>query len=75
MANLYMEYFEQKAQSAATHSLDYGLGMWMTHVIPPKAYLFSQNIDVQKNKFTYLLSKRKITNRTSWNTLIVLNWP
>ena len=32
VANLYMEYFEQKALSTATHPLEYGLDMWMIHL-------------------------------------------
>ena len=30
VANLYMEYFEQKALSTATHPPDSGAGLWMT---------------------------------------------
>ena len=32
VANLYMEYFEQKALSAAPHPPGFGRGMWMTHM-------------------------------------------
>ena len=32
VANLYMEYFEQKALSIALHPSGYGTGMWMTHL-------------------------------------------
>ena len=32
VANLYMEYFEQKALSAAPHPPGSGTGMWMTHL-------------------------------------------
>ena len=30
VANLYMEYFEQKALSTVTYPMKYGSGMWMT---------------------------------------------
>ena len=30
VANLYMEYFEQKALSTTSHPPGYGTGMWMT---------------------------------------------
>ena len=30
VANLYMEYFEQKTLNTATNSLECGLDMWMT---------------------------------------------
>ena len=54
VANLYMEYLEQKALSTATHPTPgSGAGMWMTP----------------------LSSKRKSTNRTSYNTSIVLTLP
>ena len=43
LANLYMEYFEQKTLNSATHPPGYGLGMWMT--------LFSSR---RKKKKTYL---------------------
>ena len=46
VANLYMEYLEQKALSTASHPLGSGTGMWMT----------------------LLLSTRKPTNKTSYNT-------
>ena len=49
VANLYMEYLEQKALSPAP-PLGFGRGIWMTH----------------------LSSKRKSTNRISYNTLTVL---
>ena len=52
VANLYMEYFEQKALSTAPNPR-FGRGMWMTH----------------------LSSRRKSTNRTSYNTLTVLTLP
>ena len=32
VANVYMKYFEQTALSTATHPLECGLGMWMTHL-------------------------------------------
>ena len=32
VANHYMEYFEQKALSTATHPLECGSGMWMIHL-------------------------------------------
>ena len=32
VANLYMEYFEQKALSTAPHPLGFGRGMWMIHL-------------------------------------------
>ena len=32
LANLYMEYLEQKALSTATHPIECGLGMWMIHL-------------------------------------------
>ena len=32
VANLYMEYFEQKALSTAPHPKGFGWGMWMTHL-------------------------------------------
>ena len=53
VANLYMEYFEQKALSTTTHPSGSGTGLWMTP----------------------LSSKRKSTNRTSYNTSIVLTLP
>ena len=53
VANLYMEYFEQKALSTATYPPSSSAGLWMTP----------------------LLSKRKSTNRTSYNTSIVLTLP
>ena len=53
VANLYMEYFEQKALSTAPTPLGFGGDMWMT----------------------FLSSKRKSTNRTSYNTLTVLTPP
>ena len=53
VANLYMEYFEQKALSIATHPPGSGTGLWMTP----------------------LSSKRKSTNRTSYNTSILLTLP
>ena len=53
LANLYMEYFEQKALNTAIISLGFGGGMWMT----------------------ILSSRRKSTNRTSYNTLTVLTLP
>ena len=52
VANLYMEYFVQKALNTAT-PLECGSGMWIIH----------------------LSSKRKITNKTSLNTLTVLTLP
>ena len=33
VANLYMEYLEQKALSTAPHSPDSGAGIWMTHLL------------------------------------------
>ena len=51
VANLYMEYFEQKALSTAPPG--FGGGIWMTH----------------------LSSRKKSTNRTSYNTLTVLTLP
>ena len=53
VANLYMEYLEQKALSTASHPPGSGAGLWMTP----------------------LSSTRKSTNKTSFNTLIVLTLP
>ena len=53
IANLYIEYLEQKALSTAPHPLGFGAGLWMTP----------------------LSSTRRSTNRTSYNTLIVLTLP
>ena len=50
VANLYMEYLEQKALSTAPHPLGSGTGLWMTP----------------------LSSTRRSTNKTSFNTSIVL---
>ena len=36
VANLYMEYFEQKALSAPPHTQASGAGMWMTHLSPKR---------------------------------------
>ena len=36
VANLYMEYLEQKALSTAPHPLGFGTGMWMTHLSPKR---------------------------------------
>ena len=36
MANLYMEYFEQKVLSTATHPLECGSDMWIIHVLSTK---------------------------------------
>ena len=46
VTDLYMEYFEHKALSTATQTLECGLGIWMIQLSP----------------------KRKITNKTSFNT-------
>ena len=53
VANLYMEYLEQKALSTAPNPPNTGAGMWMTP----------------------LSSTRKLTNKTSYNTLTVLILP
>ena len=53
VANPYMEHFEQKALSTATHLLGSGTGIWMTH----------------------LSSKKKSTNRISYNTSTMLTLP
>ena len=53
VANLYMEYLEQKALSTAPHPLGSGTGLWMTP----------------------LSSKRRSTNKTSFNTSTVLTLP
>ena len=53
VANLYMEYIEQKALSTAPHHPGSGTGMWMSP----------------------LSSTRKLTNKASSNTSIVLTLP
>ena len=48
VANLYMEYLEQKALSTAPHPLDSGAGMWMTPLSSTKEVNkqgFLQNIN------------------------------
>ena len=49
MANLYMDYFEQKALSTATHPLNFGSGMWMMH-------LSSKREDLKQNFLEHINS-------------------
>ena len=39
VANLYMDYFEQKALSTAPHPQGFGRGMWMTHLSSTRKFI------------------------------------